>query len=77
MSAEREYLIEFSPNGNAVKVSAVDVESGIEVSIVGPANADERLLSQVAIRKLEYVLAEKSPAKKSGKPAARRRGILA
>lgn len=57
MTAKHEYLLEFLPVGNAVKVSAVDAVTGTEVSIVGPANASEEQLSRVAIRKLEYVLA--------------------
>jgi len=59
MTAERDYLIEFIPIGNAVKVSAVDTVSGVEVSIVGPVNASESYLSRTAIKKLEYVLARK------------------
>ncbi len=51
-----EVIIEFQQIGNAVKVSAVDPESQIEVSIVGPPGAGEELLKRTAIRKLEYVL---------------------
>lgn len=59
MADERDYLLEFLPIGNAVKVSAIDPVSGTEVSIVGPATASEEQLSRVAVRKLEYVLAGK------------------
>ncbi len=51
-----EVIIEFQQIGNAVKVTAVDPESQIEVSIVGPPSAGEELLKRTAIRKLEYVL---------------------
>ncbi len=51
-----EVIIEFQQIGNAVKVSAVDPESQIEVSIVGPPGAGEEILKRTAIRKLEYVL---------------------
>lgn len=48
------YLIEFISIGNSVKVSALDPETGIEVSIVGPARASEAQLTQNAVRKLRY-----------------------
>ena len=51
-----EVIIEFQQIGNAVKVTAVDPESQIEVSIVGPPGAGEEMLTRTAIRKLEYVL---------------------
>ncbi len=53
-----EVIIEFLQIGNSVKVTAVDPESQIEVSIVGAPNAGEELLKRAAIRKLEYVLAK-------------------
>ena len=51
-----EVIIEFLRVGNAVKVTAVDPESMIEVSIVGPPDAGEETLKRTAIRKLEYVI---------------------
>ncbi|VAW13713.1 hypothetical protein MNBD_ALPHA09-1388 [hydrothermal vent metagenome] len=54
----REIYLEFIPVGNAVKVVAVDSVSGLEVSIVGPANAPRRTLEQNAIKKLEFMLAK-------------------
>ena len=42
--------------GRYVKVTAVDVSSGREVSIVGDPRRGERALRDAAIRKLEYVL---------------------
>ncbi len=53
-----EVIIEFLRVGNSVKVSAVDPESRIEVSIVGAPGAGEETLKRTAIRKLEYVLAK-------------------
>lgn len=53
-----EVLIEFRRIGHAVKVSAVDPQSGTEVSIVGPASASEQELTTNAVRKLKYVLAK-------------------
>ena len=52
----KEVLLEFYRVGNAVKVSAVDPETGIEVSIVGDPSAGDEVLKQTAIKKLQYVL---------------------
>lgn len=54
------YLIEFIRIGNAVKVSAVDPQTGLEVSIVGSPAMTEDHLSRAAVRKLEYMLAKKN-----------------
>lgn len=39
--------------GVYAKVAAIDAESGAEVSIMGPASADPRMLEQAALRKLD------------------------
>ena len=56
---EREVIFEFHRIGNVVKVSAVEAESGVEVSIVGDPAVGETALKRLALRKLEYVLARK------------------
>jgi hypothetical protein len=56
----RGYLLEFQTIGNAVKVSAIDPETLVEVSIVGPISATEADLSRLAARKLEYVLKKRA-----------------
>jgi hypothetical protein len=70
----REYLIEFIPIGHAIKVCAVDPETRVEVSIVGPATASEADLKRTAVRKLEYVLTKKGRA--ANESAGRRRGMV-
>ena len=55
MAGEREVIFEFLRVGAAVKVTAVDVATGIEVSIVGDPAAGEATLKQIARQKLEYV----------------------
>ena len=52
----REVLIEIMQVGNAVKVSAVDPATGVEVSIVGSPSAGEETLKRNAVNKLNYVL---------------------
>lgn len=58
-NADKDFLIEFVRIGNSVKVSAIDPATGVEVSIVGPANLSDAQLSSNAIAKLRYVLARK------------------
>ena len=53
-------IIEFRRIGASVRVSAIDPETLIEVSIVGPASADEEELTRNVLKKLEYVLAQKA-----------------
>ena len=62
----KEVIIEFHRIGNAVKVSAIDPVTQVEVSIVGPPDAGEETLRRTAIRKLQFVL------DKNAKKTARR-----
>jgi hypothetical protein len=59
MSEEREVIFELQRIGGAVKVVAVDVATGIEASIMGPASSGEAMLCRVARQKLAYVLARR------------------
>ena len=54
----REVLVEFQQIGNAVKVTAMDTKSMVEVSIMGPATAGEEILKRNVINKLNYVLSK-------------------
>jgi hypothetical protein len=54
--AEREIIFEIRRIGMVAKATAVDVATGIEASITGPANAAEFSLREAARRKLDYVL---------------------
>lgn len=49
-------IFEFIVIGNAIKVTAIDEQSGREVSIVGDPHASQRQLEEVAMQKLQYVL---------------------
>jgi hypothetical protein len=53
--APGEIYVEFVVLGNTVKATAIDPETGLEASIVGPANAPQSVLAEHARRKLEYV----------------------
>ena len=56
MPGENHYIVEFTSLGHSLKVTAVDPETMREVSIVGDPRAGREELSQLAIRKLRYVL---------------------
>ena len=56
----KEIFVEFVILGNTVKATAIDPETGIEASIVGPASAPQSILAENARRKLEYVQKKKS-----------------
>jgi hypothetical protein len=51
-----EIYVEFVILGNSVKATAIDPATGVEVSVVGPANAAQSTMADAARRKLEYVL---------------------
>jgi hypothetical protein len=59
-----EVLFEFVRHGNVVRVSALHVDSYIEVTIMGPATAPQQSLQGVALQKLRYVLAKKKAEEK-------------
>jgi hypothetical protein len=52
-----EVYFEFTAIGATVKVAAIDAASGIEVSVVGPANAAKADLERLALQKLKAQLA--------------------
>jgi hypothetical protein len=60
LSEKRPIYIEFVRQGNVVKATAIDPVTGVEASIVGPANAAQSTLAEAARRKLEYVLKKQS-----------------
>jgi hypothetical protein len=48
-----EVLFEFTVVGSVVKVAAIDSETGIEVSVMGPAHASRADLQRLALGKLK------------------------
>ncbi len=61
-AARREIIFETIACGDTLKVSAIDVQSGIEVSIMAPKNANEDYARQIAARKLERRLGREPKA---------------
>jgi hypothetical protein len=60
MVAGREVILEFQRLGNAVKVTATDPETLVEVSILGPVRSSEAELTRAALDKLDYVLRKRA-----------------
>jgi hypothetical protein len=54
-----EIFIEIVVQGTFAKATAIDPASGIEASVVGPANAPRATLADAAKRKLEYLTKKK------------------
>lgn len=55
-----DIIFEITPIGNTVKVTAIDAETGVEVSIQGPATAGQETLKINAVRKLKYMIEKKN-----------------
>lgn len=55
----REVLLEYVEINGSVRASAIDVATGTEVSIVGPASAGEPELRRNALARLDYVLRQR------------------
>ena len=82
MAESRDIIIEFLPSGAYVKVSAIDVATGMEVSIVGDPQRGEAALEDLAVRKLDYVMERQRAGRRSArrnatseKAAPRRKGL--
>jgi hypothetical protein len=58
--AGREIFVEFVILGNTVKATAIDPETGLEASVIGPAGAPRHAMADAARRKLEYLAKKKS-----------------
>lgn len=60
----KEVIFEFVQHGTSVKVTAMDPETLVEVSIVGPASAGQATLKANALAKLKYMLAKRAEEKR-------------
>jgi hypothetical protein len=50
-----EIYVEFVRIGNSVKATAIDPDSGLEASVIGPASASQAQMTEAALRKLDYL----------------------
>ena len=79
MSADREELeviIETIRCGNSLKISAIDVATGTEVSITAPLDVDEAYSHKIATRKLEKRLGQAGNKPASAKPKSTQKGVI-
>lgn len=58
-----EVYFEFHPLGRQVRVAAIDGDTGTEVVVMGPIQASQADLQQLALRKLMKRLAEIGPTR--------------
>jgi hypothetical protein len=68
----REVLFEFRRIGKFLKVTAIDPDTNIEVSMVGNPRYSQEMLKRVATRKLVYVIAKRLRAARNSDRAGRR-----
>jgi hypothetical protein len=54
----REVLFEFTAIGAVMKVAAIDAQTGIEVTVMGPSRASRADLQKLALAKLRNRLAK-------------------
>lgn len=62
MGPNDEILMQMTAVGNALKVTAVHVPSGTEVSFMAPKNTPMLSLKMMARKKLEYVIKKNNQA---------------
>ncbi len=53
-----EVIFEFGRAGNAMRVTAVHVQTGVEAVIQGPAAYSREILKKTAVKKLVYILSK-------------------
>ena len=54
-----EVIVEFVRAGGFLRCAAVDVDSGVEATAIGPVSAGEAALERIALGKLKRALAER------------------
>lgn len=73
-NGDGEVLFEFQRVGSYLRVTAIDAQTGVEVTVAGPATGSQELLKRTAINKLRFVQnkeaqntdAKAAPARKPG-----------
>jgi len=55
-NSQEGYIVEFHQVGNSVRVTAFDPVSMLEAVVIGPLNASQQQLAELAVRKLHYIM---------------------
>ena len=58
-NSPNDVIFEYFQAGNAIKVTAVDVATGVEATVVTPKKLSEPQRKLIALQKLHYVLGRK------------------
>jgi hypothetical protein len=58
----KDIFVEFVILGNSLKATAIDPESGLEASVIGPASAPRHAMAEAARNKLNYIAKKKGGA---------------
>jgi hypothetical protein len=66
----REVLFEFRRVGKALRITAIDPQSGTEVIMVGAPGYGQEALKRLAARKLAYVIAKNRRQEREGRDGA-------
>ena len=56
----KEIFVEFVILGNSLKATAIDPDSGLEASVIGPANAPRHAMAEAARNKLNFMAKKKT-----------------
>ncbi|WP_440959874.1 DUF6898 family protein [Oceanicaulis sp. LC35] len=75
-SQDREFIFEFVTIGDSVRVAAVDVATGTEVVVFGPAHTAQSDLQRLAARKLIRRLTQDGHHEESKTPRPGGRGVI-
>ena len=57
--SRKEIFVEFVILGNSLKATAIDPDSGLEASVIGPANAPRHTMAEAARNKLNFMAKKK------------------
>jgi hypothetical protein len=60
MGMAKDIFVEFVILGNSLKATAIDPDSGLEASVIGPASAPRHAMAEAARNKLNYMARKKS-----------------
>ena len=61
MADERTVYFELMVIGASAKLVAVDANTGVEVTVIGPANGSQDALKKLAVAKLKARIARENP----------------
>jgi len=61
MTDDLQTIIETISVGNSYKITAIDVHTGVEATVICPKNTTKLQREQLAANKLKYVMSKQKP----------------